>query len=87
MGGRTWKYWASSGPVFYVCSALHCQADSGTGHLTNKALTFMHGKELFCYGNKITDYKYCTFFVSATKNFAAAAKRSVDRAKHFVVRK
>jgi len=39
----------------------------------------------FCYGKKIRDNKY--FFVAATKNFAAATKRVVDRTKHFVVTK
>jgi len=40
-------------------------------------------KMFFFYGNKITDNKY--FFVTATKNFAAATKLFVDRTKHFVV--
>jgi len=31
MGGRTWKYWASSGPVFYVDAILYLVAKRQAG--------------------------------------------------------
>jgi len=43
-----------------------------------------HGKKWFCYtATKLGTTN--TFFVAATKNFAAANKRFVDRTIHFVV--
>jgi len=53
--------------------------------VTGSKHSAVHGKNGFVTATKLgtTD----TFFVAAIKNFAAAAKRSVDRTKHFDVAK
>jgi len=40
MGGRTWKYWASSGPVFFPCSFIR----SGTQQRENTVLRSIYGR-------------------------------------------